>query len=88
MTRCEIIAGAIPYWYNKSAIEDRETGNRGDGDAAIAIKAPAPLPSLPLGLKNRQRIWMCLECVGMNGHQRRLIGLADEETIEQIQNGH
>ena len=87
-TRREIIAGAKPYWYDNSAIEDGKTGNRGDGDAEIAIKTAASLPPLPLGLKNRQRIWMCLECVGMNGTQRKLNGLTDEETIEQIQKGH
>ncbi len=27
---------------------------------------------------------MCLECVGMNGTQRKLNGFADEGTIEQI----
>ena len=87
-TRREILAGAKQYWYENLAIEDDKTGNRGDGDAEIAMKTSASLPSLPLGLKNRQRIWMCLECVGMSGPQRKLNGLADEETIEQIRKGH
>lgn len=79
-TRRQVLAGAKPYWYDKPVIENDETEDRGNEDGDTA----ASLPSLPLGLKNRQRIWMCLECVGMNGTQRKLNGLAEEATIEQI----
>lgn len=82
--RREILAGSNPYWHNNSTTEDSKTGRIADATADITIQMATPLPSLPLGLKNRQRIWMCLECVGMNGTQRKLAGLADEETIEQV----
>lgn len=78
-TRREILAGAKPYWYDNSAIEDGKTGNRCDEDAEIAIKTAASLE-----YRHCRWDWMCLECVGMNGTQRKLNGLADEETIEQI----
>lgn len=85
-TRGDILAGSKPYWHDKLAIEDSVRRKRGDENANITFKTLTPLPSLPLGLKNRQRIWMCLECVSMKGPQRRMQGLADEETIEQIRN--
>ena len=59
--RLEILMGAKPYWNDRPAAMNGETEKEGDGHAGSAVL------SLPLGLTNRQRIWMCLECVGVNG---------------------
>lgn len=85
-TRREILAEAKPYWYYKNSTINEHGKNANKIDEHVEDTAPS-LPLLPLGLKNRQRIWMCLECVGMDGSQRKLAGVPDEETIEQIRNG-
>ncbi|KAL8679762.1 MAG: hypothetical protein Q9186_003978 [Xanthomendoza sp. 1 TL-2023] len=55
--RFQIQREAKPYWHI-TATKDVETENR-----VPEIAEPSKMP-LPLGLQNRQRIWMCLESLG------------------------
>lgn len=57
VSRREIQQGAEPYWLDQSASQNDGTKNR-------STSAEAALMPLPLGIRNRQRIWMCLESVG------------------------
>ncbi|KAL8795203.1 MAG: hypothetical protein Q9182_007557, partial [Xanthomendoza sp. 2 TL-2023] len=58
INRSQIQREAEPYWYTSTATNDDENENRSPD-----IAEPGKM-SLPLGLKNRQRIWMCLESWG------------------------
>lgn len=57
--RFAIEQGAEAYWLTRSSSKNDKTKYRSTDCAK-----PDLLP-LPLGLRNRQRIWMCLECVGI-----------------------
>ena len=76
--RRQILTGANPYWIEDSETSELGTDLKDEGDVTLTDSADSPLPALPIGLKNRQRIWMCLECVGMDGSQKSLCGLKDE----------
>ncbi|KAL8791729.1 MAG: hypothetical protein Q9195_005666 [Heterodermia aff. obscurata] len=54
-SRSKIQGGAKPYWENTFAGKDAETIHQSSDDAELSKV------SLPIGLRNRQRIWMCLE---------------------------
>ncbi len=56
--RFRIQAGAEPYWLSTAASEN-DRMKRGPRRCAESSLVP-----IPLGLKNRQRIWRCLESVG------------------------
>ncbi|MCJ1249814.1 hypothetical protein MMC30_007040 [Trapelia coarctata] len=81
--RHDILAGAKPFW-GASWTPCPEYRDSAESDAAIARDRSAPLLPIPLGLKNRYRIWMCLGCVNMDGSQRRLHGLQDEEILDEV----
>ena len=59
-TRSQIQEGAEPYWRGTVVASkmDKTSGDRSPDSAALGEMA------LPLGLRNRQRIWMCLESLG------------------------
>lgn len=57
-SRRNIFKGAEPYWHNELDM-DIEIVDRYEN-------ANNNAPSLPLGLQNRQRIWMCLEALGID----------------------
>lgn len=58
LSRREIVKGARPYWLESPANEN--------------IDAASNTPSLSLGLRNRQRIWMCLESLDVDGRSEQL----------------
>ena len=57
-SRSQIQEGAFPYWKGSSASGKAQTAHKGPINAELSTL------SLPLGLRNRQRIWMCLETLG------------------------
>ncbi|KAG6991441.1 hypothetical protein G7Y79_00052g087810 [Physcia stellaris] len=60
-SRREILEEAEPYWLDKPTSRDNGSINF---SKRLAEAALLPWP-LPFGIRNRQRIWMCLETVGM-----------------------
>lgn len=56
----KIQQGAEPYWLSSTTVSE----NDGKTHGAARRRAEITLVPLPLGLANRQRIWMCLEGVG------------------------
>lgn len=67
LSRRKIMAGARPWWLASSS----RINNDGDGDAAMGSNKKMQLENvlfpLPLTLRNRQRIWMCLESLDVTG---------------------
>lgn len=61
LSRREIVKGAKRYWLESPANEYIDAASN---DEHISDKNT---PSLPLGLRNRQRIWMCLESLDIDG---------------------
>ena len=57
--RIDNLKGSEPYWHGNSFAKQEKMDSRLEGHAGHIM------PSLPLGLKNRQRIWMCLNCMEM-----------------------
>ena len=79
--RQDILAGAKPFW-GAFRTERPKYWDPYEANRAIQRDLDALFPPIPLGLKNRYRIWMCLECVSMDGPQRSLHGLQDEELLD------
>lgn len=65
-SRRKILKGAEPYWHDKSVNAEIETTNNSGQNADIKTLL------LPLGLQNRQRIWMCLESLDVDSKSERL----------------
>lgn len=65
-SRRKILKGAEPYWRNdRSANVNIETTNNS------CQNADKKTHLLPLGLQNRQRIWMCLELLNVDGKSEK-----------------
>ena len=62
--RSKIQEGAEPYWDSTVASKNAKTVHKSPDGAELSTM------SLPLGLRNRQRIWMCLESVGTKVNRR------------------
>lgn len=60
LSRHEIMKGAQPYWHISPAKEHIDTANNHEHSKDDNTQ------SLPLGLRNRQRIWMCLESLNID----------------------
>ena len=65
-SRREIAKEAQPYWLEST------TNKHIDVLRKYERSSYKDLPSLPLGLRNRQRIWMCLESLDMDGKSEAL----------------
>lgn len=66
-SRSMIMTGARPWWLASSS---RPSGFASSAPAAgpdQKIQETAPSPPMPLTLRNRQRIWMCLEFLDVTG---------------------
>lgn len=58
LNRFQIQKGAEPFWLAKSAIKNSDDRDINGTHSRTLV------PPLPLGIWNRQRIWMCLEYIG------------------------
>jgi len=82
-THRDILIGTKPYWICSLKYTDREAWKEEYGITTVVGEAEKGLPRIPLVSKNRYRIWMCLECVGMTGVQKHFDRLEDKQTIGQ-----
>lgn len=61
LSRREIVKGAQPYWLGSPAKEHINAASN------LEHSNDKDTLSLPLGLRNRQRIWLCLESLDIDG---------------------